>query len=264
MVSLHEDQAAGLRRLFARRHARIVLLLGARGAAEQSAATLDLARGLAAAQQRVVVIDEQAAPHSVAQRLGLATRFDLMQAIGGDVRPAQVVVQAEPGLSLLSAARLARQGGTADAAQQQALAGMLRGIGKGADFVLVNGYTGRSLTALALAAQRALIVAGEGSSAATEAYRLFRQLRHGAPRARIGVLARGGAAQRAACAQLVEVARSHGRTEVELFAAGDGDSAEGQLLRSLLHAPRQRADMRYEEARTVNCHRPALANPMVY
>lgn len=270
MVSLgrpEEDQAAGLRRLFARRHARIVLVAGARGGAEQAAVAVGIARELAAERQRVVIIDEQAAPDNAAGALGLAVRFDLLQALNADARPAQVVLHAEEGIRLLPAARLARQTEALEPRQRHALSQMLRGVQKGADFILVNASAQRSLTPLALAARYGVIAAAAGSSAATEGYRLIKQIRQSAPAMRIGLLAsRAEEGDVAACANLIEVARAHLAVDAELFAGAGRRHAMPALVGALLRWCRNDGapSAQCESAPRGHRERPACLNPVVY
>lgn len=241
MVSLQDDQAAGLRRLFAVRHARIVTLAGARGAADSTQATLRIAREMAAAGQKVVIIDEVAAPENAASAARVAARYDLLQALNGDVKPAQLVLHLEEGLRLVPAARLARQPQALSARQQRALAEMLRGVQKGADVILINAHAPRAFTPLALAAQTGVVVTASGSSASTEAYRLIKQMRQGAPAMRLALLSlRPEAAEFAACLNLLDVIRQRLNVRAELFAVGDGEGERRRcpvlgLLHALLH-----------------------------
>lgn len=241
MVSLQDDQAAGLRRLFAVRHARIVTLIGARGAADSSQATLRLAREMAAVGQKVVIIDEAAAPDNAAAAARMAARYDLLQALNGDVKPSQLVLHVDEGVRLVPAARLARLPQALSVRQQRALAEMLRGVQKGADVVLINAHAPRAFTPLALAAQTGVVVMAGGSSASTEAYRLIKLMRQGAPAMRLTLLSlRAEPAEFAACLNLLDVARQRLDVHAELFAVGDGEGERRRcpvlgLLHALLH-----------------------------
>lgn len=234
MVSVHEDQAAGLRRLFAARHAPIVAVAGARGAADQSAATVLIARECVAAGSRVVIIDEQAVPEGVAPILGAAVRYDLLQALNGDAKPSQVVLHAEEGIRLLPAARFARQTQALAAHQQRALAEMMRGVQKGADVILVNTYAPRAFSPVARAAQHGVVVAAAGSHAATEGFRLVKQLRQGAPAMGIALLClRAEDKEHSAARHLQEVLRQRLAVQAEVHAA---DCRGGCPVLSLIHA----------------------------
>jgi MinD-like ATPase involved in chromosome partitioning or flagellar assembly len=264
LVSAHEDQAAGLRRLVAARHAQIVAVAGARGAADQSAATVLIARECAAAGSRVVIIDEQAVPEGAAPILGAAVRYDLLQALNGDARPSQVVLHAEEGIRLLPAARFARRTQALDARQQRALAEMMRGVQKGADVILVNAHAPRTFSPVALAAQHGVVVVAAGSSAATEGFRLVRQMCRGAPAMRIALLSlRAEENEYAAARNLQDVLRQRLAVRVELHAAGAGCP-----VLSLIHALRGNgAAAAGDGGRSLSvaaCGRAPLGEPMVY
>lgn len=98
------DQAAGLRRLFARRDLRVlpVLVPEARCAARTVWLT-KLAEGFARNGTRTLVID--AARAQIAAALGLRARYDLAHALHGDCAPDAVLLDAAPGLAVLPAAR---------------------------------------------------------------------------------------------------------------------------------------------------------------
>lgn len=104
-----EDQAEGLRRMFARR-GRHVLGIAGDGA---TAVTVSLAGTLARQGQRVLVLDR--ARGEAAAALGLRARFDLAQALDGDVGLTDALVHSVDGITLLPAARgldrLAAEGG---------------------------------------------------------------------------------------------------------------------------------------------------------
>lgn len=119
------DQAATLRRLFAQRRVRVfpVLISGARGSA-MAAWLAKLATGFARNGERTLVID--AARVHVAAALGLRARFDLAHWFAGECDARNVLLDAAPGLSVVSASRAfdtaARAGGAGLAAALPRLA----------------------------------------------------------------------------------------------------------------------------------------------
>ena len=102
------DQASGLRRIFARPALYALAVAGAGG----TAVTLNLADALVRQGQRVLVLDR--ARGEAAAALHLKARYDLMQALAGDVLLADALVTGPGGVSVLPAARgldcLARDG----------------------------------------------------------------------------------------------------------------------------------------------------------
>lgn len=103
------DQAATLRRLFARRPARVLPLLVPEGGATSRAAWVaKLAQGFAGHGERTLLVD--AARLHVAAALGLRARFDLAHVFAGECAPAAAVLDAGRGLTVLPAARALAQG----------------------------------------------------------------------------------------------------------------------------------------------------------
>lgn len=104
-----EDQAATLRRLFARRPARVLPLLVPEGGASSRAGWVaKLAQGFVGHGERTLVID--AARLHVAAALGLRARFDLAHVFAGECAPAAAVLDAGRGLTVLPAARALAEG----------------------------------------------------------------------------------------------------------------------------------------------------------
>lgn len=75
---MREDQALGLRRLFARRSSRMLGVMGEEG----TAVTLELAAAFARASHRVLILDRSCG--EIAQGLGLRARYELRHALCGD------------------------------------------------------------------------------------------------------------------------------------------------------------------------------------
>ena len=135
MTVAHQDQAATLRRMFARRQAR-VLPVAAGNARDAAGATwlAKLATGFARQGERTLVID--AARVHVAAALGLRARYDLQHALDGDCALADVLLDAAPGLHVLPAARAfdaAAHPGRDAAARRQLLARTLPQLATVAD-----------------------------------------------------------------------------------------------------------------------------------
>lgn len=126
------DQAATLRRLFARPRARLLpVLLPADHHTPLAAWVARLARCFASAGERTLVVD--AARAQVAAALGLRARFDLAHALRGECAPQRALLDAGGGLSVLPAARALAGGARPLAA---ALAPALA-AGGGCDLVLL-------------------------------------------------------------------------------------------------------------------------------
>lgn len=133
------DQAATLRRLFARRQAR-VLPVFAGGTRDTAGATwlAKLATGFARQGERTLVID--AARVHIAAALGLRARYDLQHVLDGDCALGEALLDAAPGLHVLPAARAfdaAAPSARGARARRHALARVLPHLAAAADSDLV-------------------------------------------------------------------------------------------------------------------------------
>lgn len=247
MAGLFEDQAAGLRRLFA--GAQGATTVAFTGPAARGALLAALARGLAAAGKEVLVIDEQAGRDGVAAAFGLQTRFDLLQAIHRDVPMARVLLRPEPAIRLLPAARAARRHDRLGVIERRALAEWLRRLQREVDFVLVDtaGCAGGECSPLLPQPQRIVVVVSPDAAAITEAYARIKHLAQAGARHRIGIAVLGaGSAEeaRTVLGNLREVARRHlgvglallGGTTGRGDAAGVGRALAAGLLEEAPHA----------------------------
>lgn len=102
--SAPRDQAAGLRRLFARPSLRVLpVLVPAPRCPQRNAWLARLARAFAAAGERTLVLDASRA--QLATTFGLKARFDLLHALRGECGVAQARLEIDPGFALLPAGR---------------------------------------------------------------------------------------------------------------------------------------------------------------
>jgi hypothetical protein len=98
------DQAAGLRRLFARASLRVLpVLVPAPRCPLRNAWLARLARAFAASGERTLVLDASRA--QLAATFGLKARFDLLHALRGECAMQKVRLAVHPGLVLLPAVR---------------------------------------------------------------------------------------------------------------------------------------------------------------
>lgn len=249
MASLFEDQAAGLRKLFAGARGPTTVAFAGAGMG-RNALVAALARGLASAGKEVLVIDEHAGADSVAAAFGARARFDLLQAVNRDVPAAQVLLRPEPSIRLLPAARAARQHARLDAMERRALAEWLRRLQKGVDFVLVDtaDRAGADFSPLLPQPQRIVIAVSSDGASITEAYARMKRLTQLRDCRRFGVAILGAAASaegRTVFANLRGVAQRHLGAELELIgglsAHGDPGSIGQALAASFLDTSRETA-----------------------
>ncbi len=262
MVSLFDDQAAGLRKLFAGARGPATIAFAGSGGfyGARNAMVAGLARGLAAAGKEVLVIDEHVGADSVAAAFGLRSHYDLMQALNRDVPANKVLLRAETSIRLLPAARAARQHDRLDAAERRALAEWLRRLQKDVDFVLVDAAerAGTEFSPLVPRPERIVVAVSPDGPSITEAYAQMKRLahRHDCRRFSIAVLRAASLDEgQTVFANLSDVARRHLGIELDLVgslaAQGDPGGIDHCLAESILntsrdvagngrHVPRQR------------------------
>jgi hypothetical protein len=132
------DQAATLRRLFARPQMRVLpVLMPERHCTVRTSWVAKLAQALARGGERTLVVD--AARAQIAATLGLRARFDLAQAWLGDCGPAAAVVDAGPQLAIVPAARALQLTQARGAALTRELGALVAALGErgGCDLVLL-------------------------------------------------------------------------------------------------------------------------------
>ncbi len=241
MLSRGEDQAAGLRRIFSRMQGPVSVAFA--GASGRGAIIAGMARGLAALGKEVIIIDELSGPESVAAAFGIAARFDLMQAVNCDVPPNQVVLQAEPTIRIIPAARAARESARLDTMRRRAVAEWLRRLQKGVDYVLVNsaGHA-KGVSLLQSPPRRLVIVTAANSQGITDAYAQIKRLAHEADCQSFEVIVARAASREAGetvFANMRDVARHHLSVKLALMGCLPAQAAlaaaSEALAEALLH-----------------------------
>ena len=186
------DQAAGLRAMLNHLPPEVLAIVpcGAasmRWVARQAKLRADLG-------QRVLAFDEWLISGNFSDCLGASPRFDLQQAVEGQIDVEQCIVDAypnhagQPGLGVLSVARLAREIDGNRILQQRALSCLLRLQSAADDWLLLarpcdlNG-----LSSFARAAPRLLLVVEPVERAITEAYAALKRLARGADTLAVGI-----------------------------------------------------------------------------
>lgn len=176
MIDSHEDQAAGLRRLFRRAPPTVVALYAAGRGRDTMA--VRAAYRLAARAERVLILDEARGRQSLAGALGLEPGGDLLSVLGGQVGTADLV-QPVPGLIgrvPVSAAALALP--LLDEERRMRLIDALRALHRRAGIVVVHASAEEAAdpSPFVFAAPRRLLVAETSRSGALEAYAVIKGL----------------------------------------------------------------------------------------
>ena len=251
MASLLEDQAAGLRRLFAGARGPARIAFAGRESDGRGALMAGVARGLAAAGKEVLLIDGVCGTGSAAAALGLRPRFDLLQAVSRDVPAGRVLLGAGHGIRLLPAARALREYSRLAAAERHALDEWLRRQQGQADFVLGEARAGETADPCPLLPQpqRLVVAVTPESQSITAAYAQMKRLAppRGGARFLLVILRADAEEADTVFGNLREVAARHLGARLELAgrlaAAGDPQALGGRLAEALLGgaapAPRQ-------------------------
>lgn len=169
-----EDQAAGLRRLLHRAPPHVVSVASCGHHA--AAWFASQAKQMAKQGRSVVAFDESDCGGNLADMLGLAPRFDLLQAVEGEIPLEAAKLAAVQGLSLVSSARLTRTLPGADRVFASRLHDVCRRLQLGADLWLLHSRPGAGAepSALMLAAHRMMLVVEGNARSVTEAYALLK------------------------------------------------------------------------------------------
>lgn len=183
-----DDQAAGLRRLFAARQPQLVAFAAGLDSCGRTSLIIDSAEALAAVGWRVLIIDENPAPQNILTRYGLTARHDLLHLLHGERTLSQVAVPLAPQLSVVAATRALQafdMAGSSRREQARSAALALRNLAptltrlqQGVDFILIDSarQSNGLLTPLTLAAPHMVVVAAATSATITHAYALIKRL----------------------------------------------------------------------------------------
>lgn len=192
MAELYADQAAGLRRLFAREPLRVVTFAAGSAGVGKSVLVASVAASLAQQGKSVLVLDE-GARKSVASCFGTVARYDLWQALTHERTLAEVVVSVAPGVQVLPAAKAVAKLGKLSEGQQRDLIASFSALDEPVDVILVDASRNHPLgfSPLGLAAHEAVIVMSPMAASITEAYALIKKVSLGYARRSYRVLVNG-------------------------------------------------------------------------
>lgn len=204
------DQADGLRRLLVNEQTRVITLAAGKAGVGRTSVAINLAAALARSGKDVLVLDENAAPNNVLDRLGLYARHDLLDVAQGKCKLGQAMLEAG-GFSVLPTARtmcalaatVAQQGrssergtdsgrsssdsgisglvrtfagATLDQAGQQRLESALTEVAGGVDVILVDAAARSGAVLPVTRGAAILVVVDATASGITESYALIKRL----------------------------------------------------------------------------------------
>ena len=219
----YADQAAGLRRLFARERLRVVTFAAGSPGVGKSLLVAGVAACLAQQGKSVLVFDENAGRKTIASCFGAVARHDLAQVIDGARPVADVLLRVAPGIQVLPAAGAVGQLGKLSEPQQRALLAGLCALDEPPDVILVDASPDHPLgfSPLGLAAHDTVIVMAPTPASITDAYALIKKVSLGYARRNYRVLVNGVRGMEEGRAVFGNIARvTHGRRFARLEFAG--------------------------------------------
>lgn len=206
------DQAAGLRCLLPQEAGRLIAVLGAHRGVGATALVNGLAAVFAQGGKSVLVLDEHLSHTNVAHALGLLPRYDLLQAVHGDMSWREVELQHDTGVAVLPVARAMQTLPELGSQQRMHMLHMLRAAVAGRDVVLVDAARALHCFSYLPSAQPPVLLLDATADGITAAYVLLKQLarRHG--HHAFSLVVNRAADERAALAvfdNMAQVARRH-------------------------------------------------------
>lgn len=228
MADPARDQAEGLRRLLGKSVPRIFTVVSAHAGVGKTALVVNLAAAIARGGAEVLVLDENAQLGNINDALGLRTRYDLLHALHGEKRLADVTVRASAGFAVLPAARGVREMARASAWRDERVAAV--GRVPRVDVLLADTAPGGASALLAPgpATHEVIVVLAGGKAAVTETYGLIKLLHrdHGTRRFRIVVSrVRGDGEARAIFDNVAAVAQRYLGAGLDFLGAISNDPA---------------------------------------
>lgn len=171
------DQAEGLRRLLVCGSLRVVTVVGARPGLGATSVVVNLAAALAREGKKVLILDENLAHDNVANTLALKPRYDLLNAVRGDMPWRDILLQTESGVNVLPLARAMQAVFNLSGAERERLLESLTAASWGMDVVLVDATTDSHSVCTSLSGDETLLmVLNATADGITESYALLKQM----------------------------------------------------------------------------------------
>ncbi|MCW5624641.1 MAG: P-loop NTPase [Burkholderiales bacterium] len=190
MAELMPDQAAGLRRMFARSMVRTVTLTSGKAGTGRSVIAGNLAAALARRGQSVCVLDQNRGRRSVSEQMGVVLPHDLADVVRRDRLLADVLVSGPDGVRFVGAAEAVRLLGSLPEDEEVRLTRAFGSLQPAIDVMLVDAPSAESAHApcYTLASAEVIVVVSGEADAITEAYSLIKRLTWDFARRRFHVL----------------------------------------------------------------------------
>lgn len=178
MPDFRGDQAAGLRRLLGGERQRIVTFAAASEGVGKTHVVANLAAALVQQGKSVLVVDENAAQDNVAGWFGTTSGHDLLDVLQGRRSLVSTLIEPEPGLHVLPAARAAKAFGQLGATQRDAFLSALSRPNLKPDVILIDAAHDHphGFSPFGLASPETVVVLSATAAAITSAYALIKRV----------------------------------------------------------------------------------------
>jgi len=178
MVELVLDQAAGLRRLGARRAAKVVAITGGKGGVGKTLTAVNLGTALAKLGRSTMLLDADLGLANVDVLLGLKAPLNLEHVLTGECGLEDVIVTAPSGLRVVPASSGSVNMATLGVAQHAGLVHAFSHLAEPLDVLLVDTAAGLGdgVVTFSEAAQRVVVVVCDEPASLTDAYGLIKVL----------------------------------------------------------------------------------------
>lgn len=178
MRDLKLDQAAGLRRLGARRNAKVIAITGGKGGVGKTLTAVNLGAALAGLGRSTMLLDADLGMANVDVLLGLRARLNLEHVVNGECGLEDVVLNAPSGLKIVPASSGSFNMATLGRAQHAGLIHAFSQLLEPLDVLLVDtgAGVGDGVVTFAEAAQRIVVLVCDEPASLTDAYGLIKVL----------------------------------------------------------------------------------------
>lgn len=176
MAEIVQDQAEGLRRLFARDFARIITVAGGKTGVGKTHVVINLAISLARRGKRVLVLDSQHGRGNLEALLGIKPRYNLSHVIRRERTLEEVMVEGPQGVGIIQAAQGLKSLAGLDEEDQNWLVHSFSQLPQPPDVVLVDAGSAGAQSSLSMASQEIIIVVSGHHDSITDAYGLIKSL----------------------------------------------------------------------------------------
>jgi flagellar biosynthesis protein FlhG len=178
MSELHDDQAAGLRRMVRAGPIRVLAVTGGKGGVGKTNISVNLSVALAELGRRVMLLDADLGLANIDVVLGLHPEYDLSHVMRGERSLEEIIVIGPEGIQLVPAASGVREMASLTPAEHAGLIHAFSDLGHSLDTLVIDTAAGisDSVVSFSRAAQEVIVVVCDEPASITDAYALIKLL----------------------------------------------------------------------------------------